>query len=107
MMGIAVPLPWNMRNRLYIRMSSRFDVWNTRRSAPHQELLPSASGRKDWQDGSIPCGWCRGIVLPRNRPEALRGDGQGSYGIRINDRRRPCFRFVDGDDYDAEIGDHH
>ena len=44
---------------------------------------------------------------PGNRLEALQGDRQGSYSIRINDRWRLCFRFVDGDAYDAEIVDYH
>ena len=46
-------------------------------------------------------------VPPGNRLEALRGDRQGSYSIRINDQWRLCFRFVDGDAYDAEIVDYH
>ena len=40
---------------------------------------------------------------PGNRLEALQGDRQGSYSIRINNRWRLCFRFVDGDAYDVEI----
>ncbi len=46
-------------------------------------------------------------VPPGNRLEALRGGRSGSYSIRINDRWRLCFRFVDGDAYDAEIVDYH
>ena len=42
-----------------------------------------------------------------NRLEALRGDRSGSYSIRINDRWRLCFRFADGNAYDAEIVDYH
>ena len=44
---------------------------------------------------------------PGNRLEALRGDREGSYSIRINDQWRLCFRFRDGDAYDAEIVDYH
>ena len=44
---------------------------------------------------------------PGNRLEALRGDRRGSYSIRINDQWRLCFRFADGDAYDAEIVDYH
>lgn len=44
---------------------------------------------------------------PGNRLEALRGDRAGSYSIRVNDRWRLCFRFLDGDAYDAEIVDYH
>ena len=46
-------------------------------------------------------------VPPGNRLEALRRDRQGSYSIRINGQWRLCFRFVDGDAYDAEIVDYH
>ena len=44
---------------------------------------------------------------PGNRLEVLRGDRKGSYSIRINNRWRLCFRFVDGDAYDVEIIDYH
>lgn len=44
---------------------------------------------------------------PGNRLEALRGDRKGSYSIRINDKWRLCFRFVNGDAYDVEIVDYH
>ena len=42
----------------------------------------------------------------RSSSEALRGDCSGSYCIRIDDQRRLCFRFVDGDAYDVEIVDY-
>lgn len=44
---------------------------------------------------------------PGNRLEALGGDREGSYSIRINDQWRLCFRFRDGNAYDAEIVDYH
>ena len=44
---------------------------------------------------------------PGNRLEALKGDREGFYSIRINARWRLCFRFVDGNAYDAEIVDYH
>ena len=46
-------------------------------------------------------------VPPGNRLEALRGDRRGTYSIRINDQWRLCFRFSDGDAWDAEIVDYH
>ena len=46
-------------------------------------------------------------VPPGNRLEALRGDRAGSYSIRINDQWRLCFRFANGDAFDAEIVDCH
>ena len=46
-------------------------------------------------------------VPPGNRLEALKGDCEGSYSIRINAQWRLCFRFVEGNAYDAEIVDYH
>jgi proteic killer suppression protein len=46
-------------------------------------------------------------VPPGNRLEPLKGDRRGSYGIRINEQWRLCFRFTGGDAYDAEIVDYH
>ncbi len=46
-------------------------------------------------------------VPPGNRLEALRGDRQGQYSIRINDRLRICFRWVDDGAEDVEIVDYH
>ena len=46
-------------------------------------------------------------ALRGNRLEALRGDRQGRYGIRINDQWRICFRWKDGNAYDVEIVDYH
>ncbi|MXY50421.1 MAG: excinuclease ABC subunit A [Gemmatimonadetes bacterium] len=46
-------------------------------------------------------------VPPGNRLEALTGDRQGQYSIRINDQWRLCFRFDKGNAYDVEIVDYH
>ena len=46
-------------------------------------------------------------VPPGNRLEALRGARAGQYSIRINDQWRVCFRWHDGDAFDAEIVDYH
>ena len=43
---------------------------------------------------------------PSNRLEALRGDRQGQYSIRINDQWRICFRWEDGP-IEVEIVDYH
>ena len=45
--------------------------------------------------------------LPGNRLEALAGDRAGQYSIRINDQRRICFRWKDGEAHDVEIVDYH
>ena len=44
---------------------------------------------------------------PGNRLEALKGDRQGQYSIRINDRYRVCFRWQDNSAWDVEIVDYH
>lgn len=44
---------------------------------------------------------------PGNRLEALSGDRQGQYSIRINNQWRVCFRFDNGHAYDVEIVDYH
>lgn len=46
-------------------------------------------------------------VPPGNRLEALHGDREGTYSIRINDQWRLCFRYTDGDAHDVEIVDYH
>lgn len=44
---------------------------------------------------------------PGNRLEALRGDREGQYSIRINDRWRICFRWEEGEALEVEIVDYH
>ena len=46
-------------------------------------------------------------VPPNNRLEALRGDRDGCFSIRINDQWRICFRFEAGHAFDVEIVDYH
>ena len=46
-------------------------------------------------------------VPPGNRLEKLKGNRQGQYSIRINDRWRICFVWKNGDGYDVEITDYH
>ncbi len=46
-------------------------------------------------------------VPPGNRLEALRGDRNGQFSIRINEQWRVCFRFEDGNAFDVEIVDYH
>lgn len=45
--------------------------------------------------------------LPGNRLEAVKGDRQGQWSIRINEQWRLCFRFADGEATDVEIVDYH
>ena len=46
-------------------------------------------------------------VPPGNRLEALSGDRDGQYSIRINRQWRICFRWDDGNADDVEIVDYH
>ena len=44
---------------------------------------------------------------PSHRLEALSGDRQGQYSIRINDQWRVCFQWHGGHAYEVEIVDYH
>lgn len=44
---------------------------------------------------------------PGNRLEKLKGDREGCWSIRINDRYRACFRWDGKDAWDVEIVDYH
>ncbi len=46
-------------------------------------------------------------VPPGNRLEALRGNREEQYSIRINDQFRLCFRWTDPGAEDVEIVDYH
>jgi toxin HigB-1 len=46
-------------------------------------------------------------AVPGNQLEKLRGNREGQYSIRINDRWRVCFVWKDGDTHDVEIVDYH
>ena len=46
-------------------------------------------------------------IPPANRLEALKGERNGQYSIRINDQWRICFRWNDGAASDVEIVDYH
>ncbi|MEY3898039.1 MAG: hypothetical protein RLZZ214_3560 [Verrucomicrobiota bacterium] len=46
-------------------------------------------------------------IPPANRLEALKGNRDGQFSIRINQQWRICFRWKDGNAYDVEITDYH
>lgn len=46
-------------------------------------------------------------VPPGNRLELLVGDRAGQWSIRVNDRFRICFLWVDGNAEEVEIVDYH
>ena len=44
---------------------------------------------------------------PGNRLEKLKGEREGLWCLRINDRWRVCFEWRDGDAYEVQIVDYH
>ena len=46
-------------------------------------------------------------VPPSNHLERLKGDREGQYSIRINDKYRICFLYKDTDAFEVEIVDYH
>jgi proteic killer suppression protein len=46
-------------------------------------------------------------VPPGNHLEAMGGEREGQYGVRINDQWRICFKWHEGNAYDVEIVDYH
>ncbi len=46
-------------------------------------------------------------IPPGNRLEALKGEREGQYSIRINDQWRICFVWRDGEVFAVEIVDYH
>ena len=47
------------------------------------------------------------LAPPGNQLEKLKGDRKGQYSIRINDRWRVCFDWVDNRAENVEIVDYH
>ena len=46
-------------------------------------------------------------VPPSNHLEALKGNLDGFYSIRINDQFRIVFRWIDGNAHDVRFSDYH
>jgi toxin HigB-1 len=46
-------------------------------------------------------------IPPANRLEKLSGKREGQYSIRINDRWRICFNWIENNAYGVEIVDYH
>lgn len=68
-------------------------LWNV--AARKLEQLDSAGALEDLK------------VPPGNRLEALSGDREGQYSIRINDQYRICFEWNGGTPDNVEIVDYH
>ena len=46
-------------------------------------------------------------ALPGNRFEALTGDRDGQFSVRVNDQYRVCFKWKEDNAFDVEIVDYH
>ena len=70
-----------------------------------QSIARSAIGRLIVLDKALNLQDLAGIRS--NRLEALKGDREGQYSIRINDQWRICFRWEHPNARDVEIVDYH
>jgi plasmid maintenance system killer protein len=61
----------------------------------------------DWKFSNLPKEDL--LLLPSNRFESLSGDRQGQYSIRINDKWRICFEWIeeDSEPWEIEIVNYH
>ena len=46
-------------------------------------------------------------VPPSNHLEALSGDREGEHSIRVNDKWRICFQWLDGNAFEVELTNHY
>lgn len=86
------------------------DIFNGKSSKAARKTCPqklwSITARKlDQLDSVVSLENLR--IPPGNQLEALKGDRQGQYSIRINQQYRICFTWQDNQPNDVEIIDYH
>jgi toxin HigB-1 len=86
------------------------DLFNGRNTKAARATLPRelwriAARRLDHLDSAVRLDDLRSP--PGNRLEALKGDREGQYSIRINERYRICFRWSTDGPSDVEVVDYH
>lgn len=86
------------------RQTSELYRTGTARRVP-PEIAARASRKLDQLNAALRIEDLR--VPPGNRLHSLEGDRGGQHAIRVNDQWRICFRFDDGDAYEAEFCDYH
>ena len=80
-------------------------LWEGKRVAQFQSFHLQALRRLDILNAAIRL---EDLLLnPGNRFEALGGDRQGQFSIRINQKWRICFEWDDQDAINVEITDYH
>jgi proteic killer suppression protein len=92
------------------KSSGTEDIFNgkfskaARKTCP-QQLWAIAVRKLDQLDSVVALDNLR--IPPGNQLEALKGDRQGQYSIRINQQYRICFTWQDNQPNDVEIVDYH
>lgn len=86
------------------------DIFNGVNSKDARKLCPQTlwkiTGRKlDQLDSVEQLEHLR--IPPGNRLEALKGNREGQFSIRINNQYRLCFYWIDGEPEEVEILDYH
>lgn len=82
--------------RVFTRVGKTKLAQSVRRSALRKLLILDAAESLD--DLRVP---------PGNRLEKLARNRAGQWSVRVNDQWRICFRWENGNAYDAEIVDYH
>lgn len=80
-------------------------LFETGRSRRFAAIVPSATRKLTLINGARELRDLRS--LPGNRLEALKGDRQGQYSIRINDQFRICFIWTASGPEEVRIVDYH
>ena len=81
-------------------------IWKRKRIKGFpNELFKSARRKLGFLEDAVELRDLR--IPPGNHLEALKGNREGQYSIRINDQWRVCFRWSDGNAFDVEITDYH
>ena len=80
-------------------------LFETGKSARFRSILKVATRKLTQLEAAATLEFLRSP--PGNRLEALKGDRQGQYSIRVNDQWRICFRWTRAGPEDVEIVDYH
>lgn len=86
------------------------DIFNGRNTKAARRALPNnlwkiAARKLDQLDSVTTLDELR--IPPSNKLEALKGNRQGQYSIRINNQYHICFKWVDSEPDEVEIVDYH
>lgn len=80
-------------------------LFETGKSRRFSAIATVATRKLQQLDSAVTLDFLR--APPGNRLEALKGDREGQYSIRINDQWRVCFVWTAAGPADVEIVDYH